>query len=196
MTRRPPRCPDCSSADARPIFYGEPPLDLDGSVERGEIALGGCVVGDNDPAWHCSGCGHRFGIRGKPDQALLARTPEEWAELVKTMLPQPVSTNEAGEVLGGAPVVVIVRVTSAEITILLASWDWVDSHRAVQKGRSFAKAPLRTPPPRIAQLIAMARGKRISQYRWCPRCQHSKEPEHMHGVVCQGCAERVLGVVH
>lgn len=90
----------------------------------------------------------------------------------------------------------IVRVTADEIVILEAGWHWADSHHAVQKGQPFAKAPLRTPPTRIAQLIAMARGKRVSQYRWCPRCQQTREPEFMDGAICGGCAEKVLGVVH
>jgi len=148
------------------------------------------------PAWECPDCGQCFGDAKKPRAKLPARRPGEWTALLKTMLPQPVTSNDAGDLLGGEPAVVIVRVTADKIVIMEAGWDWADSHRAVQKGKPFAKAPLRTPPPRIAQLITMAWGKRVSQYRWCPRCQQPREPEFMQGAICGGCAERVLGVVH
>lgn len=142
MPRQTPICPDCSSRTACPIVYGEPPLSLQGAVERGEIILGGCVLGDTDPAWSCTECGHRFGNREKPYKPVPARTANEWTELVKTMLPQPVTVNEAGELLGGKPVTVIVRVTTNKIIIMEASWDWIDSHRALQKGKPFATTPL------------------------------------------------------
>ena len=112
------------------------------------------------------------------------------------MLPQPVTTNEAGDLLGGDPAVVIVRVTADKLVILEAGWDWADSHRVVRKGQPFAKVPPRSSPTRVAELIAMAWSKRLSQYRWCPRCQRRREPEFMHASICGGCAERVLGIVH
>lgn len=112
------------------------------------------------------------------------------------MLPEPVAVNEAGELLGGKPVTVIVRVTAGKIIIMEASWDWLDSHRAVQKGQPFATTPLRTPATRVAELITMAWGKRLSLYRWCPRCQHTHEPEFMDGPLCSACAEKVLGIIH
>lgn len=43
--------------------------------------------------------------------------------------------------------------------------------------------------------IAMAWGKRVSEYRWCPCCQARVESERMLESVCHACAEKVLGVV-
>ena len=60
MTKAPP-CPRCNGA-AVPIVYGlGPPSE---AYDRGEIVLGGCVVDENSPAWHCQGCGHEFGDGG------------------------------------------------------------------------------------------------------------------------------------
>lgn len=42
----------------------------------------------------------------------------------------------------------------------------------------------------------MAWGKRLSLYRWCPRCQHKREPEFMDGPLCSACSENVLGIIH
>jgi DNA-directed RNA polymerase subunit RPC12/RpoP len=41
----------------------------------------------------------------------------------------------------------------------------------------------------------MAWGKRVSQYRWCPRCRRTVEPEGTLEAVCHRCAEKVLWVV-
>jgi len=165
-------------------------------AELRDIVLTASAKSGQYPAWECPDCGQCFGDPKKPRAKLPVRTMEEWTGLLRTMLPQPVTTNEAGELLGGAPAVVMVRVTREEIVIMEADWDWADSHRVAQKGQPFAKVPLRTSPLRVAELVAMAWGKRLSQYRWCPRCQRRHEPEFMDGAICGGCAERVLGVIH
>jgi len=40
-----------------PIVYGLPSPDMGESAGRGEIAIGGCFVGDDSPAWKCTVCG-------------------------------------------------------------------------------------------------------------------------------------------
>ncbi len=55
------RCPECGSADVIPIVYGKPGRELMAQAERGEVALGGCILTGNDPAWHCTACQHRWG---------------------------------------------------------------------------------------------------------------------------------------
>jgi serine/threonine protein phosphatase PrpC len=49
-----------------PIAYGLPDTRLEAAAAAGEVALGGCVIGDADPAWACAACGHRFGDRQGP----------------------------------------------------------------------------------------------------------------------------------
>ena len=57
-TDAPPRpCPRCGSTDAIRIIYGMPDHDLFAASERGEVALGGCVIGDESPNYECRGCG-------------------------------------------------------------------------------------------------------------------------------------------
>jgi hypothetical protein len=52
-----PSCPKCkSSKGVIPIAYGLPSLELGESADRGEVVLGGCVVGDDSPEWHCKTC--------------------------------------------------------------------------------------------------------------------------------------------
>lgn len=51
-------CPECGSNRAIPIVYGLPTSGLGLKAERGEVHLGGCCVGRNDPKWHCRDCEH------------------------------------------------------------------------------------------------------------------------------------------
>ena len=41
-------CPNCSSPSI-PIVFGLPAFELFEAAERGEVALGGCVVGEVEP---------------------------------------------------------------------------------------------------------------------------------------------------
>jgi hypothetical protein len=51
-----PPCPRCGSTDAIEIVYGYPDPGMSAAAERGEIALGGCMVGPEAPEYECRGC--------------------------------------------------------------------------------------------------------------------------------------------
>ena len=51
-----PPCPRCGSTDAIEVVYGEPTHEAFLASERGEIVLGGCLVGDESPDYECRGC--------------------------------------------------------------------------------------------------------------------------------------------
>ena len=55
-----PLCPDCNSREVVRILYGFPSQEASDAAERGEVALGGCVINDDDPEWRCRVCGRRF----------------------------------------------------------------------------------------------------------------------------------------
>jgi hypothetical protein len=113
------------------------------------------------------------------------------------MLPRPVKVNENGELVGGKPPVVVVRLSENAIEVMEAGIDW-DGVLPAWKPRPFAAATFEAPAAEVATLIARAWGKRVSRYRWCPRCRRTIEPEHMlrgKAGVCQGCATKYFGVV-
>ena len=92
------------------------------------------MIRENDPAWDCPGCGSRFGDSERRYKKQADRSAEEWVELIKTMLPAPVRTNEVGELLGGDPMAVIVRVDANRIRIMEASIEWDGaSHASVER---------------------------------------------------------------
>ena len=49
-------CPQCGSVEALRIMYGYPTTEAFEAAERGDIALGGCVVGPESPELQCRGC--------------------------------------------------------------------------------------------------------------------------------------------
>ena len=54
MTTTPARCPRCRKAGVIPIVYGMVGYDDAQSQDRGEVMLGGCVIEDGAPIWHCT----------------------------------------------------------------------------------------------------------------------------------------------
>ena len=56
----PTACPSCGSPNVKPIVYGLP----DGRMhEDSTIALGGCVIFEDSPAFVCDECEHAWGKR-------------------------------------------------------------------------------------------------------------------------------------
>jgi hypothetical protein len=58
---RAPQCPKCNSESVIPILYGEPNDEGIAAAYRNELVLGGCIVDDGLPIWHCQDCGYNFG---------------------------------------------------------------------------------------------------------------------------------------
>ena len=52
--------PSCNKATGVDIVYGMPSPELFEKSERGEIALGGCVVEENQPIYRCLDCGFEW----------------------------------------------------------------------------------------------------------------------------------------
>lgn len=54
-------CPTCGSRDVIPIMYGLPTDEALQRARRGELTLGGCIVDNQNPVWHCRKCGAAWG---------------------------------------------------------------------------------------------------------------------------------------
>lgn len=194
MPRRVPRCPDCASVSVQPQVSGSPVPGFGPGELRREGEPG--FVGPDDAAWRCLDCGLRFGSRAAPHRRVPDRTRGEWLELIKTMLPEPVHVSDSGEVIGGDPRTVIVRLGDDAIHIMEARLRW-DGHIPRWVDRPFARVPFRAAAVRVAEFITRAHAKRLSRYRWCSRCTCVAIPEHMWKAgICQGCGTRVLGVIY
>jgi hypothetical protein len=77
-TDAPPRpCPRCGSTDAIRIIYGLPDHELFEASERGEVALGGCVIGDESPDFECRACGAALPFVADPSERGTGRVHPE-----------------------------------------------------------------------------------------------------------------------
>lgn len=78
---RPAKCPQCGSKRVADIVYGLVLItpDLNARLKSGRSSLGGCFVSDDNPQWHCAGCGHRWGLtaRGLARREILTRMHED-----------------------------------------------------------------------------------------------------------------------
>ena len=53
-------CPRCQSHRVLPIAYGFPGPEMFALAERGEIVLGGCIIGEHNPNRACLDCGEHW----------------------------------------------------------------------------------------------------------------------------------------
>lgn len=60
MPRPDERCPRCAASDQIPIVYGMPDAATGRAAARGELVIGGCVVGPDAPDRRCWACGHEW----------------------------------------------------------------------------------------------------------------------------------------
>lgn len=57
------RCPNCGERSGRPIIRGMPTGEVCEASEDGtiDVFIGGCIISEDDPKYHCSNCDTEFG---------------------------------------------------------------------------------------------------------------------------------------
>jgi hypothetical protein len=60
--RRPQKCYRCSNSVVGKILFGKPMFsdELELKIQKGEIVIGGCCLGTDDPVWQCKECGQMY----------------------------------------------------------------------------------------------------------------------------------------
>ena len=53
-------CPNCKSNKVVPIAYGLPGFEMREEAIKGKIHLGGCMIEDDSPDFHCNECEHEW----------------------------------------------------------------------------------------------------------------------------------------
>lgn len=100
---RPTRCPRCGVIAGVPIEYGLPDRELFEQAQRGEVEIGGCLVGDDAPDRFCRACRHSWvagstepGPRTVPTDTL---TDEQYHSAVRTLRQRTAAVSAVCEVL-------------------------------------------------------------------------------------------------
>lgn len=65
-------CPECDEQGLE-IIYGRPTSKTMDRAKRGEVVLGGCMIGKGMPQWYCPKCEHRWGDAYAPYEELLRK---------------------------------------------------------------------------------------------------------------------------
>ena len=55
-------CPKCNSINVIPIAYGLPGDEMIEDVFKGKIHLGGCIIEENNPDFHCNDCEYEWEV--------------------------------------------------------------------------------------------------------------------------------------
>ena len=63
------KCIQCNGTSVAEIIYGlcEITNELEQAINKKQIILGGCLIGNNDPKWECTDCFNRWGARDEDD---------------------------------------------------------------------------------------------------------------------------------
>ena len=101
----------------------------------------------------------------------------------------------------GDPGEVVAQVTDTNISILEFAIEWQGPSSPAEKHIPVADVhlPLAATDLKklLGQLIALTRRRRRKRFRTCKFCNEHNPPEWMHARdICQGCAQRRLGVVY
>ena len=56
-------CPSCKSKNVVPIEYGLPGFKMEEEAMKGKIHLGGCMIEEDSPDFHCNDCGREWEVR-------------------------------------------------------------------------------------------------------------------------------------
>ena len=131
---------------------------------------------------------------------------EELLDFIARELGEPLQRQEsldgATVFVAGDPGEVIVRCRKSSVSVAVYAVRWRGPHTPIVVPREFAKLAWNRLPQgalvmTLHALIAAAREVRRSEFRKCRMCGDMNPPEWMHSKdICQGCAERHLGVVH
>ena len=107
-------------------------------------------------------------------------------------------TRDAVEVHVGGEVEIVVIVTAEALELRLPTVEWTKgAYGPVPASRLWKRVKWEdNTAERLVELVEAAMAKRRSEFKPCRFCHREFPPEHRHGSVCHGCAERHMGVVH
>lgn len=127
--------------------------------------------------------------------------------ILHRLLPQPVKeepTTDGVLLTAGDPGLVSIRMSMNGLIVSAYGIHWDDSHTPVRNDRELCKLSWQELPNDVSQQAVIAKAfiqaviaLRQSSFRICKYCNKAQPPEWQHDTnVCQGCAEKHLGVVH
>jgi hypothetical protein len=199
-------CPGCGREDSVPLLWGLPDGDTMRLAERGQVALGGCMVMGEDPAFSCRSCGLDWGRESDPtadEQKLAELLGVRHLDVVRALgagwRRESVSGEPAGAhwFVSGVPAQVAVGVEGPWLT-LARPLTRCDAPLQLQPAdrQPFTRDDLLHFPDVVAEAAEAIAARRRRSFRWCRTCRRVQAPEWVTGASrtcrrCEAAADRL-----
>jgi hypothetical protein len=200
-------CPGCGREDSVPLVWGLPGPELMEQAERGLVALGGCLLPGEAPAFSCRACGLPWGSDGDPtadEQELAGLLGVGYPDVVRALgtgwrRETPADEDEHVRwFVSGEPAQVAVGVAGPGFVLArpLTRWDEARVQLQPADRREFGRADLLFCPDVVAEAAEAIAARRRRSFRWCRTCRRVQPPEWFVGAAaaCRQCASVFLGL--
>ncbi len=197
-------CPQCGREDSVPLLWGMPALEDMRLAERGLVALGGCMVPGEQPAFTCRSCGLEWGREEDPttdEQALADLLGVRYADVVRALGTGWRREGAADDLVqwfvSGKPAQVAVGVEGPWFVLARPLTRWGErTELQPADRREFSRNDLLWLPEVVAETAEAIAARRRRSFRWCRYCRQVHAPEWFLGAtgVCRQCASVLDGV--
>ncbi|MGY1640857.1 hypothetical protein ACI782_06940 [Geodermatophilus sp. SYSU D00703] len=197
-------CPGCGREDSVPLRWGLPAVEDMRLAERGLVALGGCMLPEDEPALSCRACGLEWGRKGDPttdEQALADLLGVQYADVVRALgtgwRRESAAEDPVQWFVSGEPAQVAVGVEGPSLVLArpLTSWGERTELQPADR-REFSRDDLLWTPEVVAEAAEAIAARRRRSFRWCRSCRRPHAPEWFVGAAgtCRQCVSLLDGV--
>ncbi|MDP5184414.1 hypothetical protein QOZ88_17400 [Blastococcus sp. BMG 814] len=193
-------CPRCGRENSIPLVYGLPGSDLFEQAESGRVALGGCLVMDEQPAFVCRSCDLAWGDESDPtaDEAELAGLLDvEYCDVVRALgtgwRRESAADGQDGVrwFVSGEPAQLAVGVQGPWFVLDRPRTSWGDRRPGplATDGLRFTRDELLHDSWFVGQVAEDVASRRRRSFRWCRTCRRATAPESFVAAEasCQQC---------
>jgi hypothetical protein len=199
-------CPRCGREDSVPLVWGLPGLPDMELAERGLVALGGCMLPGDVPAFSCRTCGLEWGRSGDPtadEQELTRLLGVEFSDVVRALgagwrrESPPDEREHVQWFVSGEPAQVAIGVAGPRFVLARPLTRWAQRLELQPADRrEFGRADLLFCADVVAEAVEAVAARRRRSFRWCRTCRQVQPPEWFLGAAhaCRRCAFAYLGI--
>jgi hypothetical protein len=197
-------CPGCGEQNSVPLVFGMPGFDDFGLAEAGVVALGGCLMPEEEAAFVCRSCDLAWGSESDPtaDEAELSSLlGVTYLDVVRAL--GAGWQREAGShgqdgvawFVSGVPAQLAIGVQGPWFVLArpLPEWGARRPGPLMADGPRFTREDLLDDPQGLAWVAEDIASRRRRSFRWCRVCRQATAPESFMG--SQSACERCVGLV-